>query len=694
MEDLKPIYKNSLKVRFTLITLIASIIIGITVYLAGAINQSETEKRYTELFLNSKAILWDKIISSQLNQLELHAYTLNEEPQIRKLILDKLEHKKTTGWSLQTVAKDWFEFSSDKIFTRMQLLDLKGKILYSSDKTLSQTNHKKLVMDIINKPVKQTGLFIDDKNKTVALSAVPIIYDDEFIGIGIVESNLHNALKIFREIDQSDIFLLTNSDATEYTNNPQLFEQLDLTKLKTSEIFHLKYNDNIYTLSSLAITGSKSGLPLMHLISANNTTEIYNSYLKRQTISLAIIIIGLLVVSVALFLFIRRVFAPMENLLDTVNRLGHGESNARAIIKSEDEIGQLGTAFNKMAQTLQDNIETERSNAKRLRHKVREILLVVNRAAKGDLTVKMKSYADKEAISELSNGIQLMLDNLSNLVKQVQTAGSQLLSSATQISAAAKEQEATIAEQAASTAQVMLSITEISNISRELLSTMNDINKVTESTSLFATDSQHALVKMETSMQLQEKATHSISSKLTVLNEKADNINSVVTTINRVADQTNLLSLNAAIEAEKAGEYGRGFSVVATEIRRLADQTAVATWDIDQTVKEMLAAVSAGVMGMEKFTQEVTKSVVDVENVGNKLNQIIEQIQILPLQFDTVTESMQTQTQRAEQINCSIVELNETAQNTVHSIIQSNQSIELLKQSANELQQAVSIFKI
>ncbi len=86
-------------------------------------------------------------------------------------------------------------------------------------------------------------------------------------------------------------------------------------------------------------------------------------------------------------------------------------------------------------------------------------------------------------------------------------------------------------------------------------------------------------------MQRLADATGSISAKLGVVREKASGINSVVTTITKVADQTNLLSINAAIEAEKAGEAGRGFLVVAREIRRLADQTAVATLDIEQMVR-------------------------------------------------------------------------------------------------------------
>src|SRR3979409_1551642 len=119
-------------------------------------------------------------------------------------------------------------------------------------------------------------------------------------------------------------------------------------------------------------------------------------------------------------------------------------------------------------------------------------------------------------------------------------------------------------------------------------------------------------------------AAGTINAKLTVLSEKAGNISQVVTTITKVADQTNLLSLNAAIEAEKAGEYGRGFAVVATEIRRLADQTAAATYDIEQMVKEMQSAVSAGVMGMDKFSEEVRRGVEVVGQVSEELAQIIE----------------------------------------------------------------------
>ena len=101
-------------------------------------------------------------------------------------------------------------------------------------------------------------------------------------------------------------------------------------------------------------------------------------------------------------------------------------------------------------------------------------------------------------------------------------------------------------------------------------------------------------------------------------------------TITKVADQTSLLSLNAAIEAEKAGEYGAGFAVVAREIRRLANQTAVATLEIEQIVKDMQSAVSIGVMEMDKFNKSVGDSADRVSKIGDQVAKVIQQVQSLP----------------------------------------------------------------
>ena len=311
----------------------------------------------------------------------------------------------------------------------------------------------------------------------------------------------------------------------------------------------------------------------------------------------------------------------------------------------------------------------------------------------GDLTAEIEQTHEDEVgllIAKLSE----MAHNLNALIGQVQRSGIQVTSSATELSATSKQQEAVMKTQMESTNNVVQSVAEISNISEELVETMRKVAAKSEQTADYANSGQDNLSQMEEAMHHMESASKSISGKLEAINEKAANITSVVTTITKVADQTNLLSLNAAIEAEKAGEYGRGFTVVAREIRRLADQTAVATLDIDQMVQEMQSAVSAGVMEMDAFIAEVQRSADNVGQISTQLTRIIEQVKSLTPSFEGVNESMQYQSENAQQINSAMVSLSEEMQQTVESLQESFMAIEQLNDAARGLQDEVSRFKV
>ncbi len=316
----------------------------------------------------------------------------------------------------------------------------------------------------------------------------------------------------------------------------------------------------------------------------------------------------------------------------------------------------------------------------------------LERMRQGDFTERL-ALDQKDEFGAVSQGVNRLADDLGELVRQVQRSGIQVNTTATEIAANAKEQQGTAHEIAATTAEIGATSKEISATSKELVKTMNEVNQVAEETAHLAGSGQAAIARMEATMRQIMDASGSITAKLAVLSEKTSNINSVVTTITKVADQTNLLSLNAAIEAEKAGEYGLGFAVVAMEIRRLADQTAVATYDIEKMVKEMQSAVAAGVMGMDKFSEEVRRGVEEVRQVSTHLAQIIHQVQTLSPRFQTVNEGMHAQATGAEQISETLTQLSEAAQHTAESLRQSNHAIEQLNGAARGLQTSVARFK-
>jgi methyl-accepting chemotaxis protein WspA len=321
------------------------------------------------------------------------------------------------------------------------------------------------------------------------------------------------------------------------------------------------------------------------------------------------------------------------------------------------------------------------------------LLNVVDVMRRGNFSQRLKLERHDE-FGTLADGFNRMIDDLTALIGKVQESGLQVNSSITEIAATAREQQATASEIAATTTEIGATSREITATSKELVRTMNEVSSVTEQSAALAGRGQVGVMHMEETMRHVMEAAGSINAKLAVLNEKASNINQVVITITKVADQTNLLSLNAAIEAEKAGEYGRGFAVVATEIRRLADQTAVATYDIEQTVKEIQSAVATSVMGMDKFSEEVRRGMQEVQQVGEQLSQIIHQVQAVAPRVESVNEGMQAQATGAEQITQALTQLTEAAQQTVESLSQSSQAIEELSHVASGLRSSVSRFKL
>ncbi len=310
-----------------------------------------------------------------------------------------------------------------------------------------------------------------------------------------------------------------------------------------------------------------------------------------------------------------------------------------------------------------------------------------------DLTVGIETNRTDE-LGKLLRASNEMARSFRKLLGQVQQSGIQVTSSATELSATAKEQEAIITAQVESTHGVLESTEEISDILAGLVQIMQQVAFRFHETAEYASRGQTDLAHMENAMQHMENASISISNRLQTIHERAENITSVVTTITKVAEQTNLLSLNAAIEAEKAGESGRGFTVVAREIRRLADQTAVATLDIEEMVREMQSAVSAGVMEMDKFIAEVRHSAEDVERISVQLARIIEQVQALSPSFEKVNTAMEQQAQRAQKMTGDMVHLSGGMQETRDSLHETYSAIGQLNEAAKNLRDEVSRFKV
>ncbi len=273
-----------------------------------------------------------------------------------------------------------------------------------------------------------------------------------------------------------------------------------------------------------------------------------------------------------------------------------------------------------------------------------------------------------------------------NMIATMQQSGSQVTSSSLQISASGKQLEVMAAEQAAASAQIAASSREIANtasgLSRNVDQVVNEVSQAQE----MAIAGERELVNMAATMGQFNQMSSRIADQLGVIRDRAENIDQVVVAMTKVADQTNLLSLNAAIEAEKAGEAGAGFAVVAREIRRLADQSAIATLEIEALVKEMQAAVSVGVTEMNRFSQQVCEGSDTTATITQQVSTITHKVQSLLSPLNQVNQAMEAQSGSATQIRDAMAQLSAGTEQTVHSLQDNNIALEQLQAAAASLQ--------
>jgi methyl-accepting chemotaxis protein WspA len=391
---------------------------------------------------------------------------------------------------------------------------------------------------------------------------------------------------------------------------------------------------------------------------------------------LSLVVLGAIFVGavISLLFFAQALSRPVQQITNAVSVLAEGDLAVRLPkVHGRDEISQLTSSIERLVLSLRACAEG------------------ANRVAAGDLSTEFRPQSDRDV---MGTALAEMGRKLAALVSDVQRSSVIVSSVITEVAATAKRQQSTANEVAATTTEIGATSKEITATARDLAQTISHVADGAQQSATLADSGRESLGRMDETMRRVTDAASGINARLTVLNDKAANIGSVVTTIAKVADQTNLLSLNAAIEAEKAGEYGRGFAVVATEIRRLADQTAAATVDIEQLVKEIQTAVTAGVMGMDKFSEEVRRGVGDVEKVASQLAQIIQNVQAITPRIGSVSEGMQVQSSGAEEISKALTQLGDAARQIAESLHQSNETVRRLDEAARGLRSGVERFKV
>ena len=313
--------------------------------------------------------------------------------------------------------------------------------------------------------------------------------------------------------------------------------------------------------------------------------------------------------------------------------------------------------------------------------------------ADGDISTQLKIFA-KDEIGDLGHAINRMLTSMNGMVasikataEQVAAASSQLYATSDQIATGAEEVAAQAGTVATASEEMTCTSSEIAN---NCLKAVESSKRASDSASSGFAVVQETVEEMGRIAERVKESASTVES----LGARSDQIGEIVGTIEDIADQTNLLALNAAIEAARAGEQGRGFAVVADEVRALAERTTKATKEIGAMIKAIQTETKGAVSSMEEGVRAVEKGTADASRSGHALQDILEQANAVTMQINQIATAAEQQTATTNEITNNIQQITDVVHETAKGSQESASAANQLSRFAEELTHLVGNFKL
>ncbi|VEP18589.1 hypothetical protein H1P_820016 [Hyella patelloides LEGE 07179] len=533
----------------------------------------------------------------------------------------------------------------------------------------------------------------------------------EFLGeqLAILETNVKDrksqtiiteAQKNYNQLQATEKALITTYE--QVTKSGQKFDPA-------------QYSQLINKFNNFASKLSQQGIALAEIetnfLDEQQSQEIFLkelASLQRKTI---LAILGGVALTIGLVYWqVKKVSQPLTQLQYAAQKVAQGELDTQIDIKSEDEIGQLSFAFNQMTQRIKKLIqETEQTTKETLATQ----LQIIQKQKANNESLQQELFQFISSIEEVSNGnltvranmtdgtIGIVADFFNSIIESLRDIVAQVKVTSTQVNSSISNNETAIEE----VAQEALQQTEqISQALNQVAEMTQSIQEVADNAQKAALVSHTASVTAESGGQAIEETVNSIlqlretiastAKKVKRLGESSQEISKVVSLINQIAMQTNLLAINASIEASRAGEEGRGFAVVAEEVGELATKSAEATQEIEEIVENIQEETQEVVAAMEIGTSQVVEGTRLVQNTKSSLDKIAEVSQQIDVLLQSISSATISQAETSQTVTTLMEEVANVSQRTSDASLNVSESLEETVKIAQQLESSVDTFTV
>jgi len=668
--------KGKMIISFVLVSLLLTILFSVQSVMSqnALIESKQTDQAYNI----------DKTVKTRMDQTldnaELSLMAISENEEIIRLFAERNRDAISTmlvpvfdELYERGVAQFQFHLPDSTSFLRVHNPEKYGDDLSTFRYTVNEANSRKVTIRGLEEGKAGYGFRV----------VVPLSYESEHIGsveYGLdfgeqflmdIKSDFSGDYFIYPFADEGSVSWDTGDSGNQFlagtlSSDTISVPQSYITQLKNGETVSFTSPDGTSQVVLTPFT-DYSGSIRGYIKSILSLAEI-NALQTNANTMMAMVIVAGFFASIILALFIvRSIVKPINTISQEVRRMSDtGDLSIRSSVRSKDEIGHMAVALNGML----DNIATP----------VAQLSDAAKIISKGDLTKDIQLTNIKGDVKHLAEGFSAMLSGLRETISAVKYNAQQVASSAEEFSSSAEEVNASMEEVSSTIQQVA---TGSQNTAKDSENMITQVRQATESSS----QGQLAAKDVSQKMQLIKTTTQEGAERIGALGGKSKEIGHIVETINQISEQTNLLALNAAIEAARAGEAGRGFAVVADEVRKLAEESGQATQQISSLIKGIQGEIDSAVTSMNENTKQVEEGSAGVETAMQAFAVLPDVIAQVSQSAEKVGSVAQENASGAEEVSASIEQVTSSmAQVTVSSQEMAN--------IAANLQSIVDRFKI
>ncbi|HEY7403640.1 MAG TPA: HAMP domain-containing methyl-accepting chemotaxis protein [Candidatus Angelobacter sp.] len=386
-----------------------------------------------------------------------------------------------------------------------------------------------------------------------------------------------------------------------------------------------------------------------------------------------------------------RVLDPLKRLTDFAERFSQGDYRARVAIDSADDYGYIAEHLNRAADSSSRAIFNQEAQ-ETLQKSVTEFLTIVSQIARGDLT--LRGRVSNDALGNVVDSVNYMLDNFAKVLERVRKAAVDVQSSANEILIASEEmstgaiqQDQEITNTSSAVEQLTVSMKQVSNNAEASAEAARRALDAAEQGNRSVRDTLEGMQRIRSSVQATAK-------RIKALGDRSLEISEIVNVINDITEQTNLLALNAAIEAARAGEAGRGFAVVADEVRKLAEHSRNATKDIAALIKAIQAETNDAVIVMEEGTKEVEIGAKLADQAGRALDAISTVVRQSAELVQEISLASKQQVRGTEGVANAMQIISNITRQTSQGARQTSRTVEQLVHMSEQLNEALAQFRV